>query len=986
MHRDADPTTELPQHFAALRRLARDLVGPDDADDVVQEVAVQALSKPPRRPGPLGGWLAAVLRHVASHHRRASGRRTRHEAAAAGQRDSAATGATNGPDVEMLQALTAALAALPEPYRTAIWARYLQERTPAAIAAASGEPVATVKTRCKRGLQLLRQRLAATTQARDWRRALFGAFALEPSATASAGAASVAQLSKAATAGTGGLMATAATWWIGGVVGFAIVGSLLWWPEPADLPGAEAAAAGSAAIVDTTAAADLGIHDRAPRDAERTAVPVPGAVPAIATIVGRCVADTGAPLHGVPLRLSGQLRLGVDTAADDARVASYHGWLAAHPGATWQNLSTTAGDDGTFQLQAAAAPVAAHLLLVHDGIDHEVELPPLVAGASIDLGDLQLARACQVAVRAIDANGAAVPTAPIRLLREAQALPAERLRQPRELLASTADGTIATVIAGTWRVDVLGHDVVRGGQCVVPQQVSTFAHTVVVAPPTSPDTIQGTVVDGHDQPLADVEVLAIPGNSFARTAPDGRFVLPLQPPAGAHVQLSVRRKGWSLTQGRLRAQWGDHELRFVMEPTTSLRLRVVDDRTGAALPDVTVWRWLDPDHPPLGDVATRGTQRTEGANASGEVLLHDVPRGHHLLVVEPNGTTHARSEAVPVAVAPPNESTLEVRLQTAAERTLHVHTAGGDPVADAGVELLVGDAPSAPVSASTATTTLAGWDPLHLPFANVLLQRGRTDAAGTFVLRGPGTRPVAVRVSPPGRPPFVVGPVTLPDPQPLHAVVPGGVAVRLAVGPEAFTRAIANPPEAPGFGGPPPAPGFRLRRGAGQNAVSVPAASEPPIPLAADGTLSLADVPPGPWSLELQWVERSDGGATFAQAMRAVVAAVVVPAHGETVVPVDLGGWLPVAMHATVLRAGRPLANAMLSLTVTRPDLTGTGTLRMTMPVLTDGEGRFRFRGRPGTARIRAELPGPSGGVGEQHSGEEVWLPGERREVTFVFE
>jgi hypothetical protein len=786
-------------------------------------------------------------------------------------------------------------------------------------------------------------------------------------------------------AGTGGLMGTAA-WWIGGVVGLVVVGSLLWWPAPAELPRTERAAHEHPAEATGAAATAPAGPATALADVARVAVLDPPAASATATIVGRCLGDAGAPLAGVPLQLSGQLRLGADPAADDARVASYHGWIGEHPESPWQPLRAATGDDGTFTLVAAAAPVAARLLLVHDGIDHELELPPLVAGGRIDFGDLVLARACHVSVQAIDETGAVVPTAPIRLLRERQAQPGPPLRQPREQLASTADGAVATVTAGTWRVDVLGHDVVRGAQCVVPPQVSTFAHTVVVKTPPSRDTIEGIVVDGHDQPIADVEIVAIPGNCFARTAPDGRFVLPRLPPAVARVQLSLHRRGWSLAKGRLRARWGDRDLRFVMEPTTTLRLCVVDDATGAPLPDVTVWRWPDPSHPPLGDVATLGMQRTEGADAKGEVVLHNVPRGHHLLVVEPNGTTHARSDAVPILVAPPYEGTVEVRLRAAAARTLHVHTAGGEPVADAGVELLVADAPSSPVTASTTSTSLAGWDPRHLPFAHVRLQRGRTDAAGNFGLRGPGDRRVAVRVSPPGRPPFVVGPVSLTDPEPLRAEVPGGVAVRLAVGPAAFVRAFIAEPEAVVLGGPPQPPGFRLRRGEGRDVVSVPATGEPPMALAADGTLSFVDVPPGPWSLELQWIERSDGGATFAHPMRAVVAAVVVPAGRDLDLPVDLGAWLPVDVRATVLVQGRPLANTMVTLTVTRPDLAGTGTLRITVPTITDDEGRFRFRGRPGTASVAASVRGAGGASAERRSREEVLVPGDRREVTFALE
>jgi DNA-directed RNA polymerase specialized sigma24 family protein len=69
---------QLLQHTAALRALARDLVGEAHADDVVQEAAVAALTAPPAEPGGAGGWLATVVRRLAGKHRRAERVRTVH--------------------------------------------------------------------------------------------------------------------------------------------------------------------------------------------------------------------------------------------------------------------------------------------------------------------------------------------------------------------------------------------------------------------------------------------------------------------------------------------------------------------------------------------------------------------------------------------------------------------------------------------------------------------------------------------------------------------------------------------------------------------------------------------------------------------------------------------------------------------------------------------------------------------------------------------
>ncbi len=162
---------ELQQHAAALRRLARDLVGATGADDVLQDTALEVMRAPPRQPGPLLAWLRQVVRHVAGKQRRAEAIRRRHEAAAASERAFATAGAAT---VDALRELTEWVAALPEPYRSTLLARYVQDLPPSAIARVSGVPVRTVKTRLQRGLQLLRER--GERSGGDWRSGLVVAF------------------------------------------------------------------------------------------------------------------------------------------------------------------------------------------------------------------------------------------------------------------------------------------------------------------------------------------------------------------------------------------------------------------------------------------------------------------------------------------------------------------------------------------------------------------------------------------------------------------------------------------------------------------------------------------------------------------------------------------------------------------------------------------------------------------------------------------
>lgn len=170
----------LQQHGRALRALARDLVGDGHADDLLQDAAVEALLAPPRRPGPLGGWFAQVMRHLAGKHHRREGRRQRREGAAA--RDQV----LDAPDSQLATAevfadVNAAVLGLPSVYRDAVLRRYLREESPAKIAEDLGLPVATVKSRLQRGLVMLREHFASRGRA-DWRAHLAAAIGIDGAA------------------------------------------------------------------------------------------------------------------------------------------------------------------------------------------------------------------------------------------------------------------------------------------------------------------------------------------------------------------------------------------------------------------------------------------------------------------------------------------------------------------------------------------------------------------------------------------------------------------------------------------------------------------------------------------------------------------------------------------------------------------------------------------------------------------------------------
>src|SRR5262245_43705709 len=157
-----------------VRALARSLLAdPHAADDVAQDTLVAALERPPRAAGGLRAWLSSVARNGALQLARSESRRRGREAGVA--RSERIPSAADVSERESLRAaVVRAVLALPDPSRTAVLLRFYEGRAPREIAALLAIPVETVRSRIKRGLERLREELAATIGAdqADWRRAL----------------------------------------------------------------------------------------------------------------------------------------------------------------------------------------------------------------------------------------------------------------------------------------------------------------------------------------------------------------------------------------------------------------------------------------------------------------------------------------------------------------------------------------------------------------------------------------------------------------------------------------------------------------------------------------------------------------------------------------------------------------------------------------------------------------------------------------------
>jgi len=170
--RELDLTPEvLGQQGRALRGLARSLLGDAHAaEDVVQETWLACLKHPGEFPERVSAWLSTVTKHLALRKKRGERRLRAREANAALPERLEALQQRNLEREEALRAVTQALLALEEPFKTTLLLRYYEDRTPNEIALELSEPLATVKSRLARGLEKLRAKLGREFAGDDTRR------------------------------------------------------------------------------------------------------------------------------------------------------------------------------------------------------------------------------------------------------------------------------------------------------------------------------------------------------------------------------------------------------------------------------------------------------------------------------------------------------------------------------------------------------------------------------------------------------------------------------------------------------------------------------------------------------------------------------------------------------------------------------------------------------------------------------------------------
>jgi RNA polymerase sigma-70 factor (ECF subfamily) len=154
------------RHAPVLFALALKILGNrSDAEDVLQEIFLQvwrtALSYDERRAPPLG-WLIMLTRSRAIDRLRSRQTRARAtESAAQETVDDTALPSQDVATAETALLVNAALAALPDEQRAALELAYFGGLTQTQIAKQLRQPLGTVKTRVRTGMQRMREQLNA---------------------------------------------------------------------------------------------------------------------------------------------------------------------------------------------------------------------------------------------------------------------------------------------------------------------------------------------------------------------------------------------------------------------------------------------------------------------------------------------------------------------------------------------------------------------------------------------------------------------------------------------------------------------------------------------------------------------------------------------------------------------------------------------------------------------------------------------------------
>jgi RNA polymerase sigma factor (sigma-70 family) len=648
-------TFEMPPHVAQiserallenrdfLRLLARKLVYDEHvADDVVQQAWLAALERPPRFQGPLKAWLAGVVRNLAFATLKREGERPARESWAA---RTESVDLDEEQDFDQQQLVMDSVHALRQPYRSTIYLRYYRELSPGEIAELQGIPVATVKTRLRRGLEQLRADLDHRHDCprSRWCVAL-APFAGLGSIAPPPGALSVTSVLKGLILMNKTVLATLS------VVVISALASVAWIisrpPEGGGVPPAITAADPTSLEDEDLAAggARLLVDDESTPAGERTALAAaPGSaasdsVRTEACVVGRVVDDLGHPISGADVvlftsaspwgRTVGIDSLGVERESETQTDADGH-------------FTLPRGEPGTANLAVGAdgfAPFRKEIILGAEEV-HDVDALTLDPGVF-------------VSGRVIDTTGRAVAGAEIR--RPLRTTHGEvvvlRGADPSPLVAVTDSAgrfSVARQAVGPWKLRIKSEDhprkEIEGQTKRSGERVSSLVVTLAEGFQISgrvfdlpeersdPLIVRATPLSEKDEGITGLRALSSLGSSTATVSPDGSFLLRgLRGECGYSLQLRAQSVFSSRNAGsaKVEARPGDSDITLIYSVPAALVFQVVDGQSGLPLTDfeVRTGSLLLSSHTEDGEIVEH--------HPEGRVRIEDFQRGAGLALDE----------------------------------------------------------------------------------------------------------------------------------------------------------------------------------------------------------------------------------------------------------------------------------------------------------------------------------------------------------------
>lgn len=600
------PLEQLLAQEHYVRALARALVSdPHLADDVAQEAWLVALRRAPESIGSVRGWLAGVVRRVASQSRRADRRRSAREGGATPPESAPSTAEILARE-DARRAAVVATVELPEPYRTALVLRFLEDLEPREIADRLQLPLETVRTQIKRGLALVRARLDRQYggDRAAWCAALAPLAGLGSGAVAFPIATGALVMSKSQIAIASLLLLTLGIWALWGLDGSITA--------PTDGGGREPLSPVAIATQQNgeapATAPQSGVRSEAPAKSDLP----PRFAAAMARAHGRVVEFDGRPVGGARVDLIGLL--GDVLAADVASLLE--------PSAPWLEQvaaeSATTDAAGKFTL-SSVDPRELHLIQIRlrsgPGLLQMLEHSPSPS-SDVDLGDFVIPPLRTIRGRVVDGDRQPLAGARVRInglpqeiLRGGLALlepdsvglmepnsPRARFvdappwlgpllaRLPRPEATSAADGTfvISHLPEGPWTLEAkLAHrPLTLLGPIPVQRESELSVGDVVLERGAE---LRGRAVDEGGRPVEGVELAAfapLPSGlpcavsvARARSGSDGTFRLDGLPQRALPVAWRLRGEEWrSATEPGVDGE----DVKITLHALQSLEVRVAD--------------------------------------------------------------------------------------------------------------------------------------------------------------------------------------------------------------------------------------------------------------------------------------------------------------------------------------------------------------------------------------------------------------------------